>query len=109
MASALSIVAREWVSMSEYETYAIQWQGISITVSHCDSWLCDDGSVQHIELHAAGRTSLPVTHTGYRSLFLQGQSALADFNDDPVAYVIAWLDHEASSQNWTRVQQLSLF
>jgi hypothetical protein len=97
--------------MSQYSDHQITWQGIHITVRHCPRWLSSsaDYHVQHIELHVADKEPLPVTETGYRSHFLCGEDALSAFNNDPVAFVTAWLDHEAKARGWQRDRQLSLF
>ena len=92
-----------------YTEYKLVWQDIPIKLRHCRSWLCNDGSVQHIELHSQDNDPLPVTETGYRSHFLCGQNALAEFDDDPVIYTLAWLDRTATATGWQRERQLRLF
>lgn len=97
--------------MAQYTEYPMSWNGIEIVVRHCPSWIASTDTllVQHIELHTGNRDPLPVTETGYRSHFLTGADVLAAFDHDPVAYVVAWLDHEARAQGWQPDRQMSLF
>lgn len=97
--------------MSQYTEHQLIWQGITITVRHCPSWLSSSAEmpVQHIELHSEGRVPLPVTETGYRSHFLCGAEPLAEYGNDPVAFVTAWLEHERKAKGWSAERQLSLF
>ncbi|WP_254368252.1 hypothetical protein [Paracoccus sp. Z118] len=62
--------------------------------------------VDHIEMRSEGRTPLPVTETGYRSHFMS-KGTVAE-HGGAVAFVTAWLDHEAARTGW-RGAQLSLF
>ena len=101
---------------AEYETYCVSWQGIALEIRHCPSWFSmpGDGFVtQHIEIRSAGKAPLPVTTTGYRSHFINGETALAEFGDDPVAIVLWWLDEAAKSKEWQdqvdAARQYSLF
>ena len=95
----------------EYQEYLLVWRGIAIKVRHCPSWLSSSAElpVQHIELYVEDREPLPITETGYKSHFLCGAGALTDYDDDPVAFVTAWLEHEAKTQSWSAERQLSLF
>lgn len=87
------------------ETFKFEtnWQGIDVGISYCPRWLCSDGDeliTQHIEIRSAEKTALPITGTGYRSCFLNGADALMDFDHDPVAYVLAWLDETSQAKTW---------
>jgi len=62
--------------------------------------------VEHVELRTGNGTPLPVTETGYRSHFM-GKGNVAQ-HGGAVAFVTAWLDHEADRTGW-RGAQLSLF
>jgi len=86
----------------EYQTYRTQWQGIALEIRHCPSWLSSNSEMvtQHIEICSAGRVALPITETGYRSHFMNGAEVLDAFNNDPVAFVLAWLDDAGQSQEW---------
>ena len=101
--------------LPEYQSFEAEWQGIALEIRHCRRWLCGHGEqiTQHIEIRAAGKVPLPVTETGYRSQFMHGADALAAFGDDPVAYVLAWLNEAAKDPQWTRRaeerRQYSLF
>lgn len=100
---------------AKYQIYETEWQGIGIEVRHCASWLSKSVElvVQHVEVYSADKTVLPITDTGYRSCFLTGANALDDFDDDPVAFVLWWLDEAAKSKEWKEQmeadRQYSLF
>jgi len=55
---------------------------------------------QHIEIRSDGKVALPVTETGYRSHFMNGADALAEFDDDPMKFTLSWLDEAAKSKEW---------
>ncbi len=97
--------------VGQYLEYSLVWHGIAITVRHCPSWLSSTAGVkvQHIELHSENRVPLPVTETGYRSHFMCGEEPMAEYGNDPVSFVAAWLDHEAKAKKWSAERQLSLF
>ncbi len=89
------------------QTYTLTWQDITVEITHVSNWL--NGSHDHIALRAA--CPLPVTNTGYRSLFVPHDS-MADVSDIP-AFVQDWLDEAAQSKAWQQQveasRQLSLF
>jgi hypothetical protein len=97
------------------ETRTIVWRGITVEIRYEERWLGSDGpfSTAHLEVRAVApeRAILPITETGYRSHFTPA-SVIADAGG-PVAFVEAWLDHEAESSAWkTReaaARQMSLF
>ncbi len=100
----------------EYATYEATWAGIDLEIRHCPNWFSmpEDGFVtQHIEIRSAGKVPLPITGTGYRSHFMNGEQALAEFDNDPVAFVLCWLDEAAKSKEWQdqvdAARQFSLF
>lgn len=86
----------------EYQTYEIEWQGIALTIRHCPRWLATYGEfvTQHIEVSSRMCEPLPITETGYRSQFFNSGEVLGAFGNDPVAYVLAWLDEGAKSKEW---------
>jgi len=85
------------------QKHSITWRGIAIEITHTpEKWSVTD----HIELRAEGKAPLPVTETGYRSHFTH-KGTVADYGG-AVAFVTAWLDHEAERTGW-RGAQLSLF
>lgn len=85
------------------------WQGITLSVTYGGGYC----GKMHLELRSISpeRALLPVTNTGYRSHFVDA----ADIEEagGPVAFVLAWLDQEAQSREWRRLQvtgqQLTLF
>ncbi|PCH75120.1 MAG: hypothetical protein COC12_01865 [Rhodobacteraceae bacterium] len=86
----------------EYQTYRTEWQGIGLEIRHCSRWLCSSGELitQHVEVRSAGKVPLPITDTGYRSHFMHGAEALLEFDDDPVGFMVWWLDEAAKSKEW---------
>ncbi|WP_323772155.1 hypothetical protein [Antarctobacter sp.] len=93
---------------AEYEIYQMTWRDIAVEIRHCPSWFSvpEDGFVtQHIEIRSAEKRLLPITETGYRSHFLNGADALAEFDHDPVAFVFWWLDEAAKDPSWTRMEE----
>ena len=85
------------------EEHNITWRGIGLTVTFTPEKF---GMIDHVEIMTAGRQPLPITETGYRSHFI-AVGAVQD-HGEPVAFVTAWLDHEAKRVGWSGVQ-LSLF
>ena len=95
------------------EEHKAMWRGIDLIVTFERNWL---SSVRPITAHltittAPERQPLPITETGYRSHFLPAHAV--DDEGGPVAFVLAWLDHEAASPEWKAAElsarQLSLF
>lgn len=98
------------------QSFRADWRGIGLTINWKPDYFSmatGDGAyaVAHLEIIADGRVMLPVTETGYRSHFIQKEAIEAE--GGPVAYALAWLDHEAASPSWKRreaaARQLSLF
>lgn len=100
------------------KTYRISWQNVEIDVRHTpDYWSAVKRvygySMDHLEVIAVepDRAPLPITETGYRSIFLNS-TVLGEF-DTPAEYVLAALDAEAVTEKWLErkaaADQLSLF
>lgn len=85
------------------EQYQIVWRGIALTIKFTPDWL---SVADHLEISTEGRVPLPVTETGYRSIFLY-QGVVAR-KGGAVAYTVARLDEEAHRVGWSGAQ-LSLF
>lgn len=85
------------------EQHKINWRGISLAITYTPEKF---GMVDHIELHTDNRVALPVTETGYRSHYVDCGTVSA--HGGAVAFVTAWLDHEAARIGWSGAQ-LSLF
>jgi len=58
----------------------------------------------HIELRTVqpAKAPLPVTETGYRSYFVHAEH-VAEY-ESPIAFVLAWLDHAATDDNWKQTE-----
>jgi len=89
-------------------TTMLIWNGIKIMVTHTPNHF---GETDHIELHSENRVPLPVTETGYRSHFCH--ESHIEPHGSVLAFVQAWLDHEAMKPEWRAYaeasKQLSLF
>ncbi|MDF0596310.1 hypothetical protein [Psychromarinibacter halotolerans] len=85
------------------EKHTIVWCGVRIEITFTPE---EFGMVDHIELRSEGKAPLPVTKTGYRSHFMNN-GTVTEYGG-AVAFVTAWLDHEAERTGW-RGAQLSLF
>ncbi|WP_299555984.1 hypothetical protein [uncultured Tateyamaria sp.] len=98
----------ETCERSEYHVFKANWHGVDLEVRHCPSWfsMLEDGFVtQHIEIRTERKRILPITETGYRSHFMNGAEALAAFNNDPVEFVLHWLDEAAKDPAWKRREE----
>lgn len=94
------------------------WRGTQIEITFDPDWL--NGSSRNpeyaferlqVQSTAPERAPLPITETGYKSHFIPAGST--DAYGGPIAYVEAWLDHEANSAEWieqeAKSRQMSLF
>lgn len=95
--------------MSAPVTSQIDWRGVVISIRyHKRRW---NSNFDHIEVQVIGSGEIPITETGYRSLFVQ-TFYVAEFGGLQ-AYVLAWLEHEAQTPQWKKreeaARQLSLF
>jgi len=98
---------------ASYETHHLEWRSIAIELRYCPNW--NDAFAQihgepiaHLEIRTLTppHRPLPVTETGYRSHFTSPSEI--DAYGNPVAFVLAWLDHEASAERW-KVQEADRF
>lgn len=104
--------------MKNYEATVITWDGMEIEISFFRKWSkaffksCDF-NLCHFQVTTLSpeRAALPITGTGYRSIFIT-EPEIADFAN-PVDYVIAMLDDAAKSPEWQatreKAQQYTLF
>jgi len=101
------------MSAFDYTDHHIEWQGIALLIKWCPRWLGERAyhQIAHLEIHAANKTPLPITETGYKSHFIDKEAVEA--LGGPVAYTRAWLDEAAASPEWKAKaqasRQLSLF
>lgn len=74
------------------------WQDYVIDIRHVSNW--HNCNIDHLEIQTASpeRAALPITETGYKSHFLC-ESHIIEAGG-AVAYVRAWLDHDARSAEW---------
>jgi len=100
------------------KTYRITWQDIEIDIRHTLS--CSPAfeetygfSMDRLEVIAItpDRAPLPITETGYRSIFVPNHDIEAFGGVEK--YILTALDHEATQKEWierkSAVDQFSLF
>ncbi len=98
------------------QIHKILWRGIAITIKFNPNWSTAYKNIQgfamtHTAVSRDDGKRLPISNSGYVSRFMDER----DFEnyDNIVAYIIAWLDHEAQSKSWkiylADQQQLKLF
>ena len=100
------------------QIHQIEWSGITIEIRYTPSW-----SPAYLEVYghpmahlvvqstSPERAELPITKTGYYSLFLPGPSC--DAEGGPAEFVRKWIAAEAETKAWKARQeaarQMSLF
>ncbi|MEO0627022.1 MAG: hypothetical protein AAFY91_08520 [Bacteroidota bacterium] len=84
--------------------YTFEWQGITIDITHNDAWSVIkelDHHVQHLEIQRRDEGRLPITETGYRSVFLTSHVQFFLLREKGViGYVREWIDHEGQTKVW---------
>lgn len=100
----------------EYTSLSMIWRNVAITIEHNDNYSISYNQVYgtaltHTNINRDDGLELPITDTGYRSLFLD--SSVLDNYEDILDYIRQWLDHEAKSKAWLAKEadqiQLKLF
>lgn len=81
----------------------LDWRGVLIEISYEPRYLGDD-TYAHLALRSIqpDRAPLPMTDTGYKSHFIP--QANVEESGGPTAYVLAWLEHEASRKAWAEIE-----
>lgn len=75
------------------------WRGIAFQVRYkAGHYVSDSVTIDWIEIRTENRVPLPVTDTGYLSHFMPATHL--ESYDGPIAYVMAWLDHEEQATGW---------
>ena len=86
--------------MSAPVTSQIDWRGVAISISyHRHQW----AEFDHIEVNVIGDGIIPITETGYRSHYQH--SDVTDEYGGAVAFVLAWLEHEAQTPQWKKQEE----
>ncbi|MCB0631595.1 MAG: hypothetical protein R2824_24055 [Saprospiraceae bacterium] len=94
----------------------IVWENISIEISYNSNWsnaYCDiyGHAMGNLEIRSNAGERLPITDTGYRSLFIPVLTI--EEQGGPITLIQGWLDEASQSEEWkTYVEsnkQLSLF
>ena len=96
-------------------TFEAIWNDIPLTISWEPNWLNLESregiAAAHLQVRSRDNVPLPITQTGYRSLFTS--SATVASAGGPVAYALAWLGAEADTPEWqaheAAANQLTLF
>lgn len=81
-------------------TYHGQWADITLAIDYTPNWL-GLGYTAHLEIRAEEK--LPVTETGYRSVFLDPETVA--LHGGAVAYVEGLLNEAAQQPQWQRYRQ----
>jgi hypothetical protein len=83
-------------------THRLTWRHAQLEVRHTPDYL-GEGS-HHIEVivKAPKGAPIPITHTGYRSQFVEREELKAA--GGAVAYVRDWLDREARQKAWEAIE-----
>ncbi|ONF47353.1 hypothetical protein [Methylobacterium radiotolerans] len=97
------------------EKHTARWRGVALRIQWEPQFLNTGARVQpgHLQIESIDpqRAPLPITATGYLSWFTS--PALVQDSGGPVAFVLQWLDAEASGPAWAQAEtdrrQLSLF
>ena len=89
------------------EQYHLNWRGISIIVVYTpDFHATPTDTYHHCHLEVMSerpRVPLPITETGYRSVFLPGGAV--EHAGGPERYATLWLDHAAQSKTWKATER----
>ncbi|MFN3624928.1 MAG: hypothetical protein ACK4TP_12800 [Hyphomicrobium sp.] len=87
------------------EHYAMTWRGIEVLVAYQpESFGLAECLHSHLEVMTSEpRRPLPMTETGYKSLFLP--AGTIEELGGPLAYVSRWLEHAAKSPQWKSIEQ----
>lgn len=89
------------------EHYEIRWRGLTVHVTydrHAFGWPCEDYPVSHVQVaNALQRGPIPVSETGYKSLFLPFGEV--ETCGGVVAYVTRWLDAAALKPEWKATER----
>ena len=85
------------------KAHTIVWQNISIDITYNSDWskpyqdVYGDG-LAHLELRSRHKERLPMTKTGYYSLFIPAPEI--EHSGGPEQFVLDWLDHTSRSRAW---------
>ena len=73
------------MSAFDYTDHHMDWEGIALLVKWCPSWNGENAIYQiaHLEIHAANKTPLPITETGYKSHFIDKEAVEVRISEIP--------------------------
>jgi hypothetical protein len=86
-----------------YVPYSLDWHGTAVSINYAADWSpafkeVYGSPMAHLEITSLDGQPLPFTETGYRSHFTNPDAIEAE--GGPVAFVRAWLDHDAQLPAW---------
>lgn len=91
-----------------YETHQIIWNGIEVEIHYTPNWsnVLQKGhgaTLAHIEIKSITpkRTPLPITETGYKSLFLNSETVTEAGGAE--SFIFGVLNQAAQSEGWKRL------
>lgn len=87
------------------EHYTLVWRGIEVRIVYDRASIAlVECPYSHLEVMTARpRQPLPMSETGYKSLFLPGGTI--EENGGPVPFVERWLDHAAKTAAWKATER----
>jgi len=89
------------------EQYSLRWRTIDIIVVYTPDFHATVGDpFHHCHLEVMSerpRVQLPISETGYRSVFLPGDTI--ENAGGPVQYATRWLDHAANASRWKAAER----
>ncbi len=87
------------------EHHALSWRGIGVCIVYQPrSAGTAECPYEHLEVMSERpRQPLPITDTGYKSLFLPAGSI--EMHGGPVTFVARWLDHAANAPQWQAAER----
>lgn len=93
-----------------YSLEIITWHNIELEIRYSPSYcaaLEGDNAMAHIEVSVIHPENhpLPITETGYKSHFIHRINV--EEYGSAIAYVLAWLNHEAQTPEWKKIEESS--
>lgn len=89
------------------EQYHLRWRGIAIIVVYTPDFHATPADTHHhchLEVMSERPgVPLPITETGYRSVFLPGGEI--EDRGGPVRYATQWLEHAAATPQWKAAER----
>ena len=89
-------------AVAKPSTHKLLWRDITCRVKHTPNYISKGWSHLEIMVVTPKGAPLPITGTGYRSHFLDAE--LIAKAGGPVAFFQRWLDSEATTKAWAKME-----